>query len=195
MASFKGTGAGLIVALLGILCCGGALAQSGCTTALLRLSPCLNFISGNSSSPSSSCCTQLANVVQSQPLCLCKALGGGSIVGVTINRTRALELPGACDVKTPPVSQCDTADGPTASPPSGSPISSPSASPSDSNGDSPADQHPTIPSDPSSGSGSGWALGPSANGAPGDDLIRLSAHILPILVLTVVSVASFRPWI
>lgn len=87
---------------------GGALAQSGCTSAIVGLAPCLNYISGSSSSPSSSCCAQLSSVVQSQPQCLCQVLnGGGSSFGVTINQTQALALPSACNVQTPPVSRCN----------------------------------------------------------------------------------------
>ncbi|KAK8650720.1 hypothetical protein V6N13_140347 [Hibiscus sabdariffa] len=41
----------------------GALAQlsSSCTNALVSMSPYLNYIQGNSSMPSSSCCSELAN--------------------------------------------------------------------------------------------------------------------------------------
>lgn len=91
-----------------IMLCHRATAQSGCTTALVGLTPCLNYVTGNSSTPSASCCSQLATVVQSQPLCLCALLtGGGSSLGFTINQTQALSLPGACNVQTPPVSQCN----------------------------------------------------------------------------------------
>ncbi|KAG0473775.1 hypothetical protein HPP92_015632 [Vanilla planifolia] len=62
---------------------------------------------GSSQTPSASCCSQLATVVQSNPVCLCLVLGGGaSQFGVTINQTLALNLPVACDVRTPPVSRC-----------------------------------------------------------------------------------------
>jgi hypothetical protein len=89
--------------------CGGATAQSGCTSALLGMSSCLNFITGNTSTPSSSCCSQLGNVVQSQPQCLCQVLNGAGVnLGLSINRTLALTLPGACNVQTPPVSQCNS---------------------------------------------------------------------------------------
>lgn len=88
--------------------CGGAKAQSGCTSALMGLSSCLNYVTGNSSSPSSLCCSGLSSVVQSQPRCLCSLLnGGGSTMGITINQTLALQLPGACNVQTPPISQCN----------------------------------------------------------------------------------------
>ncbi|PIA44977.1 hypothetical protein AQUCO_01700503v1 [Aquilegia coerulea] len=105
----------------------GARAQSGCTTALISLSPCLTFINGNSSTPSTSCCSQLANVVRSQPQCLCTIVnGGGASLGITINQTQALALPDACTVQTPPVSRCNAATSPTGSP-ADSPADGPSA--------------------------------------------------------------------
>lgn len=83
-------------------------AQSGCTSVMLRLSPCLSYVTGKSSTPSTSCCSQLTTVVQSQPRCLCSVMnGGGSSLGITINQTLALSLPTACSVKTPPVSRCN----------------------------------------------------------------------------------------
>lgn len=104
----KGVDMSLVVVIMVILLCARANAQSGCTTAILGMSPCLNYISGNSSTPSSSCCSQLGSVVQSQPECLCLVLSGGSAaLGFTLNQTQALSLPGACNLQTPPLSQCD----------------------------------------------------------------------------------------
>ncbi|XP_051177797.1 non-specific lipid transfer protein GPI-anchored 5-like [Lolium perenne] len=91
-----------------------ASAQSGCTVALIGLYPCMNYISGNETAPTKSCCSQLSSVVQSQPECLCSALSGDSVGGMTINKTRALELPKACNVQTPPVSKCNDAGGASA---------------------------------------------------------------------------------
>ncbi|PWA85975.1 non-specific lipid transfer protein GPI-anchored 2 [Artemisia annua] len=107
MAS-KGTKLGLGLILV-VMLWGETMAQSGCTTALISLSPCLAFVTSNSpSTPSSSCCSQLSNVVKSQPQCLCSLLnGGGPNLGISINQTAALSLPGACNVQTPPVSQCN----------------------------------------------------------------------------------------
>ncbi|KAF4370161.1 hypothetical protein F8388_007302 [Cannabis sativa] len=46
----------------------------------MSLAPCLNYITGNSSSnPSSSCCSSLTSVVQSSPQCLCSVLNGGAM--------------------------------------------------------------------------------------------------------------------
>ena len=85
-----------------------SMAQSGCTSTLVSLMPCLGFITGNSSTPSSSCCSQLASVVQASPRCLCLVMNGtGPMFGIPINQTLALALPNACNVQTPPVSQCN----------------------------------------------------------------------------------------
>ncbi|KAK4587362.1 hypothetical protein RGQ29_024178 [Quercus rubra] len=95
----------------------GATAQSSCSNVIISMSPCLNYITGNSSTPSSSCCSQLASVVRSQPQCLCQVLnGGGASLGININQTLALALPGACNVQTPPISRCNAAASPAASP-------------------------------------------------------------------------------
>ncbi|XP_055811827.1 non-specific lipid transfer protein GPI-anchored 5-like [Solanum dulcamara] len=109
----------------------GARAQSGCTTALVSLSPCLNYVTGNTTTPSSSCCSQLSRVVSSQPRCLCSVLnGGGSSFGISINQTLAVTLPSACNVQTPPVSRCNGgANGPAASPADSPPADSTKESP------------------------------------------------------------------
>jgi hypothetical protein len=90
----------------------GGSSSDDCTSALVSLSPCMDYISGNgTSAPSASCCSQLKSVVQSEPQCLCAALGSdgasSSLGGVTIDRSRALALPAACNVQTPPASQCN----------------------------------------------------------------------------------------
>lgn len=106
MAS-RGIEVGSVLILMTVLWA-RAVAQSGCTNVLIGMAPCLNYVTGSSSTPTSSCCSSLASVVQSQPQCLCTALnGGGAALGISINQTLALALPGACNVKTPPVSLCD----------------------------------------------------------------------------------------
>uniref|UniRef100_M8CB98 Non-specific lipid-transfer protein-like protein n=1 Tax=Aegilops tauschii TaxID=37682 RepID=M8CB98_AEGTA len=93
----------LLAAAVAALLVASASAQSGCTAALVGLYPCLNYISGNDTAPTKSCCSQLSSVGQSQPPGLCGALGraSSSLGGMTINKTRALELPKACNVQTP----------------------------------------------------------------------------------------------
>lgn len=108
----------LVVVTMTVVC-NGAKAQStsGCTSVLVGLAPCLNYITGNSTTPSSSCCSKLANVVEDQPQCLCAALNGGaSALGLAINQTLAMSLPGACNVQTPPVSRCNGAAAPALAP-------------------------------------------------------------------------------
>ncbi|AEE76657.1 putative plant lipid transfer protein/Par allergen [Arabidopsis thaliana] len=103
-------------------------AQSSCTNALISMSPCLNYITGNSTSPNQQCCNQLSRVVQSSPDCLCQVLnGGGSQLGINVNQTQALGLPRACNVQTPPVSRCNTGGGGGGST-SDSPAESPNSS-------------------------------------------------------------------
>ncbi|GER34281.1 lipid-transfer protein [Striga asiatica] len=108
----------------------GAEAQSSdCTNVLISLSPCLSYISSSSSSaPSAGCCTQLSTVVGSNPQCLCQVLNGAATnLGLNINQTRALALPAACHVQTPPISRCNAAS------PSGAPAST-STSPNTNSG-------------------------------------------------------------
>ncbi|PWA69482.1 plant lipid transfer protein/Par allergen [Artemisia annua] len=110
-----------VFGLVLVMLCGVAMAQSECNTALVSLSPCLGYVSGNSSTPTTTCCTQLANVVQTQPRCLCVFTGDASDAptGMNINQTLALGLPSACNIQTPPVSRCtEGANGPTSSTPS-----------------------------------------------------------------------------
>lgn len=104
----KGIEIGFVLLVLVVVLCGGASAQSSCTTALISLSPCLNFVTGNTSTPSQSCCSTLSGIVQAQPQCLCALVNGGaSALGISINQSLALALPGACSVQTPPLSQCN----------------------------------------------------------------------------------------
>lgn len=84
------------------------MAQQGCMSQLISMSSCLNYVSGSASAPPTSCCTALANVVKTQPRCLCTIVNGdGSSLGVTINQTLALALPSVCKVETPPSSRCN----------------------------------------------------------------------------------------
>ncbi|KAL0914335.1 hypothetical protein M5K25_014676 [Dendrobium thyrsiflorum] len=99
-----------------------AQSSSDCSSTIISLAPCLNYITGSSDTPDVPCCSQLAKVVQSEPKCLCLVLNGGaSQFGVTLNQTKALALPGACNVQTPPVSRCqDPTDATSPAPAPGS---------------------------------------------------------------------------
>nr|POE73160.1 non-specific lipid-transfer protein-like protein [Quercus suber] len=76
---------------------------------------------GSMAQPSSSCTNVIISM--SQPQCLCEVLNGGaSSLGINVNQTQAMVLPGACNVQTPPISQCN------ASSPANSPAGTPSSS-------------------------------------------------------------------
>ncbi|KAK9055767.1 hypothetical protein SSX86_026852 [Deinandra increscens subsp. villosa] len=167
------------VLVLMVMVWGGARAQtSSCTNSLMGLSPCLNFVTGNSSTPSSACCSQLATVVQTQPRCLCSLLNGNvPNIGITINQTLAVTLPGVCGVQTPPISSCNgVANGPTSGPataPTSSeiaPTGSTDQSPTDPSEGTPEVEAPTAPLTPSapSGNGSGSKATPSTKNAASD---------------------------
>ncbi|KAJ7972769.1 Non-specific lipid-transfer protein-like protein family [Quillaja saponaria] len=126
----KGIILALVLVLVAILW-NPTAAQSGCTSALTSMASCLNYITGNSSTPSASCCSQLSSVAQSSPQCLCSVLnGGGAPFAININQTLALSLPGACKIQMPPISQCRAAAAPTTS-------ISPVGSPADSSNEKP----------------------------------------------------------
>ncbi|CAI9297255.1 unnamed protein product [Lactuca saligna] len=173
--ALKGQEVMSLVLVLMVMVWGGARAQSStCTNTLMGLASCLNYVTGNSSTPSSSCCSQLSTVVQSQPRCLCSLLNGnGPNIGVTINQTLAISLPGACQVQTPPLNLCNAvANGPASGPASGPTSStvSPTSSQTEPSGETPETEAPTVTSTPSvpsaSGDGSGSKSTPSTNNNP-----------------------------
>ncbi|KAL0437460.1 UNVERIFIED_CONTAM: hypothetical protein Sradi_0453900 [Sesamum radiatum] len=77
------------------------VAQSSCQNEIASLSPCYRYIYESDEDPSPLCCRRLGELVDTQPECLCQVLDGQGL-----NQTRVLELPGACNVQTPPTSEC-----------------------------------------------------------------------------------------
>ncbi|KAJ6854352.1 non-specific lipid-transfer protein-like protein [Iris pallida] len=133
-----------------------------CMPAITSLSPCLGFITGNSSTPSTSCCTQLASVVQTQAQCLCTVLNGAPQLPFVVNQTQALTLPGACNIQTPPLSQCNAASG--SAPPAPAPTSTetPTAA---TTAPSPSTSTPSVPSGTTTPATPSAPSVPSAKGA------------------------------
>ncbi|XP_039032529.1 non-specific lipid transfer protein GPI-anchored 19-like isoform X2 [Hibiscus syriacus] len=166
-------GIGLVLVLMAMLWA-GANAQS-CTSALTSLAPCLNYITGNSSTPSSTCCSQLKTVVQSSPQCLCSVLNNGASLGISINRTLAMQLPGSCQVQTSPVSQCNAA--------------SPSGSPSDSSDETPEGAMTPSASDIPSGTGS--KSFPSTDGESSNASIEKASLNLVLFLVSIAIVNKF----
>lgn len=82
--------------------------SGSCVSTLTTLSPCLSYITGNSTTPSQTCCSQLDSVIKSSPQCICSAVNSPiPNIGLNINRTQALQLPNACNIQTPPLTQCN----------------------------------------------------------------------------------------
>ncbi|KAK7277627.1 hypothetical protein RJT34_22642 [Clitoria ternatea] len=180
--AFKGFVLSVVAVVVGTMWTQSA-AQSGCTSTLTSLSPCLNYITGSSSTPSASCCSQLSSVVQSSPQCLCSVLnGGGSTFGITINQTLALSLPPACKVQTPPVTQCNAGSGPT------SPSNAPAGSPSDSSAESP--EGAITPSASEFPSGGGSKTVPSTDSGSSDGSSIKVPFYMVLLLLVVGSYVS-----
>ncbi|KAF8009402.1 hypothetical protein BT93_J0401 [Corymbia citriodora subsp. variegata] len=88
-----------------------------CFNALLNMSDCLTYVEtgSNVTVPDDKCCPELAGMVDSNPICLCELIGKGDSFGIDIDVKRALKLPSACDVVTPPTSLCSAVGVPISS--------------------------------------------------------------------------------
>ncbi|XP_010256110.1 PREDICTED: non-specific lipid-transfer protein-like protein At2g13820 [Nelumbo nucifera] len=173
----RGMGVGLLALVVAMHWEGAATQSSRCMSVIVSMSPCLNYITGNSPTlPSSSCCSQLANVVQSTPQCLCEVLNGGaSSLGIVINQTQALTLPNACNIQTPPVSLCNAS--PAGTPDSNTIPVAPAATPdANSTPEVPAGT-PAVPSIPSGG-GSKTVPSTSGNTSEGSSTTKLTFSML-----------------
>ncbi|GLJ34070.1 hypothetical protein SUGI_0684960 [Cryptomeria japonica] len=114
----------VLVALIGAA---DVAAQTDCQTEIGTLLPCVSYVGGNDKEPSAACCSALAKVVSTNASCLCLVLTGNS--GFPINMTKALALPTACNVVTPPVSDCNKATAPAPTVVASGPISNPGNAP------------------------------------------------------------------
>ncbi|KZV30577.1 xylogen-like protein 11-like [Dorcoceras hygrometricum] len=98
-----------------------------CLVYLLKLSDCLTYVESGSNltKPEKGCCSELADLVATQPICLCQLLGNPDKVGIPVDINKALTLPSVCKVSTPPVSLCSAIGVPVAGlAPSESPVPS-----------------------------------------------------------------------
>ncbi|XP_011090478.1 xylogen-like protein 11 [Sesamum indicum] len=79
-----------------------------CLTSLGTMADCLTFVDygSNLTKPDPACCPEVAELVNNQPICLCKMLANSTQFGISIDRNRALKLPSVCSFTTPPVSLC-----------------------------------------------------------------------------------------
>ncbi|CAD6256614.1 unnamed protein product [Miscanthus lutarioriparius] len=87
----------LVVVLVALVFSRAAAQGNGCSSVMMTLSPCMDFISSKAPEPGISCCSVIAGVVQTDPRCLCMVLDGtATSFGISINQPRAMELPGVC---------------------------------------------------------------------------------------------------
>eukprot|EP00249_Psilotum_nudum_P030564 c43307_g1_i1 orf=332-850(-) len=111
-----------------------------CTSELPVLAPCLTYVEPNNhDKPDSACCKSLETFVNDSPACLCQLASGGnsSATGVTVNATRAQELPSLCSVKLPAsAASCTGA--------SSSPSSNIQSTPTSKANKSSSNGHPTV---------------------------------------------------
>ncbi|XP_072983012.1 non-specific lipid transfer protein GPI-anchored 12-like [Typha latifolia] len=96
-----------------------------CETALLNLSKCLTYVEdgSNLTRPEKGCCSDLAGVLNDEPICLCQLIGGYDNFGVKIDVIKVLILPTICRVHAPPANLCAVLGVPVANvaPSSGGP--------------------------------------------------------------------------
>lgn len=83
-----------------------------CMTNLMNMTGCLSYVmigeGGGATKPDKTCCPALAGLVESSPQCLCYLLSGdmAAQLGIQIDKSKALKLPGVCGVVTPDPSLC-----------------------------------------------------------------------------------------
>ncbi|KAG1330764.1 non-specific lipid-transfer protein-like protein [Cocos nucifera] len=79
-----------------------------CSSALDNLVDCATFAEEGSqlTKPQGQCCSGLKKVIKEDLACLCDTFMGNPKVGATLNMTKALTLPSACGISTPPRSMC-----------------------------------------------------------------------------------------
>eukprot|EP00253_Pinus_taeda_P011448 PITA_11448 len=87
-----------------------------CSTTLMNLSPCLNFIMGTDKQPAKNCCTAFKSVVNNDVVCLCELFTSNNPLGQPIDQKRALAMASSCKVTTPPLSECSAIGIPVAAP-------------------------------------------------------------------------------
>lgn len=106
----------VVLSVISVVCLSAAAtpaapapAAPDCSTLVISMVDCLSFVSNNSTvkKPQGSCCTGLKTVMKSNPECLCEAFKNSAQLGVSLNVTKALTLPHACHVASPPLHNCD----------------------------------------------------------------------------------------
>ncbi|KAJ0025611.1 hypothetical protein Pint_08305 [Pistacia integerrima] len=97
--------------------------KTDCSSIIYKMADCIPFLSkgGKDMKPDSSCCTGFKSVLKVNADCICEALKSSASLGIDLNMTKAVTLPSACGVSSPPISKCGVP-----SPPGGAPVKPPS---------------------------------------------------------------------
>lgn len=74
--------------------------KAECADQLVGLATCLPYVGGDAKTPTLDCCTGLKQVVEKSKKCLCVLIKDRDdpSLGLKVNATLALQLPGACKV-------------------------------------------------------------------------------------------------
>ncbi|XP_050233050.1 non-specific lipid transfer protein GPI-anchored 11-like isoform X2 [Mercurialis annua] len=121
--------------------------SADCDSIVVDMYDCIDFVTSgsNTTKPSSSCCTGLENIVEVSPDCLCEGYNLANQMGISVNMTRATELPRACKVNVPPSAQNCNAGPPDAAAPELPPTSPSTKPPTSPSTEPPSDGSPSAP--------------------------------------------------
>ncbi|GMH17458.1 hypothetical protein Nepgr_019299 [Nepenthes gracilis] len=99
-----------------------ATGKGDCSFLIVDMANCVSYLSNgsNDTKPDSACCLGLQTVLKSNAGCLCAALNNTAGFGIDLNMSRAVSLPAACHVTSPPITKCDGTKS-ASLPPSSSP--------------------------------------------------------------------------
>ncbi|KAJ7518676.1 hypothetical protein O6H91_20G003100 [Diphasiastrum complanatum] len=97
-----------------------------CSSDLILLLPCLNFVTGTDPKPSTDCCSGLTQILNTTPLCLCQILQSQAGPGSGVNLTLAFDLPKYCNVPDANPNRCS---GPAPAPAPVPPVPAPATVP------------------------------------------------------------------
>ncbi|KAJ8541417.1 hypothetical protein K7X08_002233 [Anisodus acutangulus] len=100
-----------------------AASSADCSTLMMDMMPCLNFLEADSdlTMPDASCCSGFKQVLNADPGCICVALAKSASFGITVNMTQAAALPSDCGVSAPPLINCNINPPSPVNPPTSAP--------------------------------------------------------------------------
>ncbi|XP_076909290.1 non-specific lipid transfer protein GPI-anchored 31-like [Bidens hawaiensis] len=87
---------------------GAPAPAADCSTVILNMADCLSYVTNDSTAtkPEGTCCSGLKTVLKTDAQCLCEAFKNSAQLGVSLNITKALQLPAACHINAPSATNC-----------------------------------------------------------------------------------------